>query len=189
MTETRATDRYGPVGPRPRGWFLPGLRGLVVLVIATATFTLGWTLGAAKIVQQYKQENEDLQKINHDLTDAAQQLKDKMDSLNRQLDTAHAQLAAVMGPVSTFSFNGNDSAVVSSGHFKIGLIGSPTGDGVKININGNQRSLVVGDVTKVDLSTTCRVEVTSFEMFKTAAVAVTCGETKPTAVTPAEVKP
>jgi hypothetical protein len=56
-----------------------------------------------------------------------------------------------------------------------GLIGSPANEGVNVNINGTHRLAAAGDVTvvPVDETTTCRVTIQSFDMFK-ALLHATC---------------
>jgi hypothetical protein len=82
-----------------------------------------------------------------------------------------------MGPVGAFDMTSNESVVIAGGHLTIGLVGSPTNDRATININRKQQAMAAGDVVNVQLSTTCQVELKSFEMLK-AVVATTCTETK-----------
>ena len=70
--------------------------------------------------------------------------------------------------------------IVAGGHLTIGLIGSPTNQGIIININGKQQLVVSGDIIRVapDPSTSCQVAVQSFDMFK-AVVTASCAAAKP----------
>jgi len=55
------------------------------------------------------------------------------------------------------------------------LVGSPTNQGITVNINGKQQMVASGDVIEVavDASTTCHVRVQAFDMFK-ALVTAAC---------------
>ena len=55
----------------------------------------------------------------------------------------------------------------------IGLIGSPTNESITLNVNGKQQKMTAGDVIHVslDASTTCQVQIQSFDMFKAVLIA------------------
>jgi hypothetical protein len=69
--------------------------------------------------------------------------------------------------------------IVADGQLTIGLVGAPSNDSVNLNINGRQYSVVAGDVINftLDLSTTCRVMVRSFDV-SNAVVNATCTPVK-----------
>jgi hypothetical protein len=89
-------------------------------------------------------------------------------------------LAAIMPTENTYNINPNQSLIVAGGRLTIGLIGSPTNEGVNININGKPQMAAVGASinTVLDSSMTCQVGVQSFDMFK-AVLTATCASVKP----------
>jgi hypothetical protein len=70
--------------------------------------------------------------------------------------------------------------IAADGRLTLGLVGPPTNDGINININGKQQLVAAGDVVRLapDSSTSCQVEVQSFDMFK-AVVTASCSAAKP----------
>jgi hypothetical protein len=100
--------------------------------------------------------------------------------LQSQIDKVKAELHAIMPSEATYNIRPNQSILVAAGHLAIGLIGSPTNQSVNININGEQRSAAAGDVihTALNPSTTCKVAVQSFDMFR-VVVTATCAAEKP----------
>ena len=69
----------------------------------------------------------------------------------------------------------NQSLVVAGGRVTVGLMGSPTIQGVNVNINGKRQLAAAGDVITVNIDETrnCQVTVQSFDMFK-AVLHATC---------------
>ena len=177
MSETTASDRPDRAD-RPRGRFLRNTWGVITLVVVIASYTLGWEGGVRETTNQFKAENSRLQADNQKLAKDNSSAAEQIAGLQTQLRNAQSQLAAVSGPTATFEIAPNASVVVAGSHLTIGLAGEPTNDKVNINVNGKQQSAAAGDVINVGLSTNCRVEVKSFEMFK-AVVATTCAEARP----------
>jgi cell division protein FtsB len=151
----------------------------VVLVVAIATYFTARILGDDELkganlrVLQVQGEN---QKLTADNTN----LKGTISDLQLQVKTAQDKLAAIMPVENTFIFNPNQSLVVAGGKMTIGLIGSPTIDGVNININGKSQMAMAGAIINIalDPTTTCQVSVQSFDMFR-ATLTATCAEVKP----------
>lgn len=120
------------------------------------------------------------------LTDQVQQLEKtiaeqsaKNAELQAELNHAHAAMMAMMPNENTYELNPNHSIIAAGGHLTIGLVGPPSNKAIDININGKVQSAAAGDVVKVtpDPSTTCRVTVQSFDMFK-AVVSAKCETNK-----------
>jgi cell division protein FtsB len=152
---------------------------IVLLVVAFASYLTARIMGgddlkAANLrVVQIQGEN---QKLTADNTN----LKGTISDLQLQVKTAQDKLAAIMPVENTFIFNPNQSLVVADGRMTIGLIGSPTNEGVNININGKSQLTMVGAVIDVAINptTACQVSVQSFDMFR-ATLTATCSEVKP----------
>ena len=152
---------------------------VVILVVVLATYFTARIMGDDELkganlrVVQVQGEN---QKLTADNTN----LKGTISDLQLQVKTAQDKLAAIMPVENTFIFNPNQSLVVADGRMTIGLIGSPTNEGVNININGKSQLAMVGAVINVALNSTtaCQVSVQSFDMFR-ATLTATCSEVKP----------
>ena len=106
--------------------------------------------------------------------------KEKFGALRTELESVQAALEAITPSENTYNITPNRSMIVGGGRLTIGLIGSPSNEGVNININGKQHSAAVGDTINiaVDPSTACQVRVKSFDMFKAVLIA-SCGAGKP----------
>ena len=104
----------------------------------------------------------------------------KLATLQTKFKTAQAMLDAIMPSKNTYSILPNQSMIVGDGHLTIGLICSPTNEGININVNGKPESVAAGDVIQVtpDQATSCQVAVQSFDMFKAVLIA-SCAAAKP----------
>jgi hypothetical protein len=100
--------------------------------------------------------------------------------LQADLNSMHNEMGEMAPTENTYNIDPNQSIIVAKGNLTIGLIGSPKGAAVNININGKAYLAAAGDVIKVapDASTDCRVRVQSFDMFK-AVVTATCAKESP----------
>jgi hypothetical protein len=116
----------------------------------------------------------------------SQQLEAQRSSLDAQTSELKAEvgrlralLNAMVPAQDTYSINPNQSLIVGEGHLTIGLVGGPLSNGINLNVNGKQHFLAVGDVihVAVDASTTCAVQVQSFDMFK-AVFTASCNSPK-----------
>jgi len=152
---------------------------VVILVVALATYFTARIMGDNELkganlrVVQVQGENQKLTADNSNL-------KGTISDLQLQVKTAQDKLAAIMPVENTFIFNPNQSLVVAGGRMTIGLIGSPTNEGINININGKSQLAMVGAVINIalDPTTACQVSVQSFDMFR-ATLTATCSEVKP----------
>ena len=75
--------------------------------------------------------------------------KEKFAALRTKLEGVQAALEAIMPSENTYNMTPNKSMIVAGGRLTIGLVGSPTNEGVNININGQQHSAAVGDTINV----------------------------------------
>jgi hypothetical protein len=96
-------------------------------------------------------------------------------TLEAKLSNVQATLSEIVPSKDTYNISPNQSLIVAGGHLTIGLVGSPSSDGITININGKQQEAAVGDVihVAVDSSTSCTIGVQSFDLFK-AIVTASC---------------
>jgi cell division protein FtsB len=172
----------GRKGYQPSGNTLAG-RKLVLLVLllflgAFVGFTYRGHVDDADItdsnqqVLKYRSENGKLKAQIFDLNSKLEQARAQIDSLRDKMQS--------MSPSeSSYVVGVNKSMVVAGGDLTIGLIGSPTSENLRINVNGKEHLATAGDVIQVDPnpSTKCKVTIQSFDMFK-AVVTATCEGTK-----------
>jgi hypothetical protein len=150
---------------------------VLLLVIAIGCYTLGRHSSGHEI-DGYRTTNVQLASDNKRLKDLSDNQKKQIEDLRYNLTSAQSQLDVIFRPDRQLEINANESMMIASGGFAIGLVGNPSNDSVNINVNGKQQSVAAGGVVNVAISTSCRVEVKSFEMFK-AVVMATCAQTQP----------
>jgi hypothetical protein len=117
------------------------------------------------------------------LSAQSQGLKIHADDLSAQLTESQVKLAkvqatldAIMPSTNTYDINSNQSLIVGDGHLTIGLIGSPGNESITLDINGKQQTATAGQVIPVAVgSSTCQVQVQSFDMFKATLIASCAG--------------
>jgi hypothetical protein len=120
------------------------------------------------------------------LSAQSQGLKVHADNLSAQLTDVQVKLTktqaaldAIMPAANTYNIDPNQSLIVGDGHLTIGLVGSPGNDSVTLDINGKQQTANAGQVIPVAVgSSTCQVQVQSFDMFK-ATLMASCAGAKP----------
>jgi hypothetical protein len=124
-------------------------------------------------IRQLETERQDLE-----LRRADQQAQ--VTALQAKVASLQAHLTAIVPSKNMYSINPNQSLLVADGHLTIGLVGSPTSNGIYININGKQQFAAVGDIIHVapNPSTACDVQIESFDMFKAQFTASCGGPTK-----------
>ena len=177
MTETTGSGRSVPKRRTAR---LPVLGAGILLIVGglVAGYLYGLELArrpladAEQLIKQLQPENRQLQKLVADQ-------KARITSLEARLKSTQTAMDAMLPAENTYNIDPNQALVVADGRLTIGLIGSPTIRSVSININGIQHTAVTGDVFNValDASTTCRVGIQSFDMFK-VVVTASCSESK-----------
>ncbi len=120
-----------------------------------------------------------LQNENRRLSDTNTKHEVATIDLHRQIDNLKAELQAIKPSEATYNIRPNQSVLVAAGQLAVGLIGAPTNQSVNINVNGEQRLAAAGDVimTTVSPTTTCKVAIQSFDMFK-AVINATCAAEK-----------
>jgi hypothetical protein len=154
---------------------------VIVLILASAagSFVYGRKLTyadvttAAQLNQQVTSEN---QTLNRQVIDQSS----KLTAMQADLTNAKALLNEIMPTENTFNINPNQSMIVADGHLTVGLIGSPTNEGVRMNVNGKQQMVAAGDIIRValDPSTNCQVAIQSFDFFR-AVFTASCAAAKP----------
>lgn len=122
-----------------------------------------------------EQLESERQKLEIDRTDVNQQIS----TLEAKLSHVQSALDAIIPSQDTYNISPNQSLLVGGGHLTMGLVGTPTADGINLNLNGKQQQATVGDVIHVaaDSSTTCTIKVQSFDMFK-ANITASCAQAK-----------
>ncbi len=149
--------------------------------------TLVAILGAALLGFLYRgyTDNRDIANSNtlvlesrsqtRELQSKVADLNAKLVALQERLTSVQGALDAIMPSQNTYNLSPNQSVIVAGSHLTLGLIGAPTNEGVNININGKQHLADAGDVINIvlDPSTTCKVRVLRFDMFR-AVVTASC---------------
>jgi cell division protein FtsB len=176
----RTSARWYRFLTTPAGRFLSIVAcAVIIVVVAFGFYLLGRSasdtaLKASSRTLQFAQNEYD--KLAADNNHQSATIAD----LQVQLKKAKAALNAIMPSENTFNIDPNESRIVADGHLTIGLVGSPTNEGVNININGKLQPAAAGDVIHValDPSTSCQVRVLSFDMFR-AVLTASCAAAKP----------
>jgi type II secretory pathway pseudopilin PulG len=160
----------------PRSW--SEWLGLLILlgVVAICAFFAG-VASRTYVINDTRQQINALQKDNRVLREAIQHEKDAEKALADKLAASDNQLKDAFNAYRTIVLNGNDTTSVSTGHFTVGLMGPPTNEKVSVNVNGSPHTVAAGDSIDIG-SSTCRVEVKSFDMFKVTLL-TSCTPTKP----------
>ncbi|HZQ11623.1 MAG TPA: hypothetical protein VFB31_02305 [Pseudolabrys sp.] len=178
MSETPRSDRDG----RPRSglgaWLRTRQRRLLTILLLLAALVGAYVIGlensrvdlanAKQLVLQLQAES---QKFKEQIADQTSRLVSLQSTANR----LNAKLNELMPAKDTYQIAANQSLIVANGRLTVGLIGSPTNQGIALNINGRQQMAASGDVVEVavDPSTTCHVRVQGFDMFQ-ARITATC---------------
>jgi hypothetical protein len=128
---------------------------------------------ATDLIQQLRAES---QKLKQEILEQ----NAKHAALQAKLAGIQATLEAIMPTQNTYNLSPNQSLIVAEGRLTVGLIGSPGDERINLNVNGKQQAVATGEIIKVALdgSTTCQVQVQSFDMFK-AIVTASCPTPKP----------
>ena len=165
--------------------FIGSRIGIVVIgVLLIAGVGIGGHMYGRQLARGDTQERDaaiiqlrtDVQKLDGQITDQ----NGKLAALQTKLTGVQATLEAIMPSANTYTIQPNQSVITADGRLTLGLVGPPANEGVTININGKQQLVAAGDVVHLapDSSTSCQVEVQSFDMFK-AIVTASCTAAKP----------
>ena len=178
MTDTTQSDRLRQPSPGLTGWFKARRRRLLTIVVILAAIVGAFIFG----FEQTRRDLADQKQLVQQLQTESQKLKDQIVDQNTKIielqGTARllkAKLNELMPTKDTYQIVANQSLIVANGRLTVGLIGTPTNQGITLNIGGKQQMAVSGDVIEVALNptTTCHVRVQAFDMF-TALVTATC---------------
>lgn len=150
----------------------------LIIAVALIGHMTGREMGRRHLLQRdqtIQQLREERQQVSAELNKRG----DRITELQNRLNHVQSVLDEIVPSENIYVIRPNQSLFVAGGRVIVGLISSPTNEGVNININGKQRLMVAGDVTPVafDETTACQVTVQSFDMFK-AILHATC-TTKP----------
>jgi hypothetical protein len=110
----------------------------------------------------------------------ADDLSAQVTDLQAKLGRTEAALRTIVPSDNIYNIAPNQSLIVADGRLTVGLVGSPGNESVTLDVNGKQQALVAGQVVTVapDPSTTCQLQVQSFDMFK-AVLRASCAGAKP----------
>jgi hypothetical protein len=162
---------------RTRNQFV-GLASILVLTIGGAL--LGYYLGhklAVRPLEQATTQIGQLQPENQRLKAAIVDQNAKLVSLQSRLTDTQKMLDSIRPAKDTYHITTNQSVRAADGRLTIGLVGPPTNSNIVININGEQHTVVGGDIIKLapDPSTACQVGIQGFDMF-TAIITASCAK-------------
>lgn len=149
---------------------------IIFAIVAICSYGLGRAVMTYDI-NNLREQFEILQKRNKVSMDDADREREQKKALTATLTDTQGQLKDAFSPYRTIVVNSNDTISIATGSFTVGLVGPPTGDKITISINGRPETLSVTGSTTVSASSSCQIQVKSFDMFKAALVA-TCTPTK-----------
>ena len=176
----RTSSRLSRAFATPGRRFLSVVAGLAVIAaVAIGSYVIGRGAGD----RETKTANSKLQFAQNEydkLSGENNRYLATITDLQGKLKKSRALLSEIMPSENTYNVNPNQSIIAADGHLTIGLVGSPSNEGIKVNINGTMHSVAAGDVIHVtlDSSTSCQVGVQSFDMFK-AVLSASCAAAKP----------
>jgi hypothetical protein len=152
---------------------------ILILGVAIGGQIYGRVVAAREILERdatIQQLQSEIQKLEVELYFQ----NGKLAALQSKFTTFQATLETILPAADTYNIDPNQAIIVAGGRLTIGLVGSPTNEGINININGKQHAAAAGDVIHValDPSTNCQVGVQSFDMFK-AVLTASCAGVKP----------
>ncbi len=186
MSERPASDRTVEVWISPRLYEALMTRGgrlrlafvaaILILAVAIGGHVYGRMVAAHDVLERdatIQQLQSEIQKRELELYGQ----NGRLVALQSQFMTVQATLEAIRPAENTYNIDPNQAMIVAGGRLTIGLVGSPTNEGINININGKQHHAAAGDVIP-DPSTNCQVGVQSFDMLK-AVLTAWCAEVKP----------
>lgn len=178
MTDTTQSEHVRQPRSAPYGWFRARRRRLLAIVVILAAIVGAFAVG----LQMARRDLADAKQLVQQTQTESQRLKNQIAEQDSELAGLRSTLAKVqttlneiMPEKDTYQIPSNQSVIVADGRVTIGLVGSPSNEGINININGKQQLVAPGDI--IDVKPNCHVRVQSFDMFK-AIVTVMCSATQ-----------
>jgi hypothetical protein len=159
---------------RRRRTYILLIETVLILAVALIGHITGRELARRHIAQRdlvIQQLREERQEVSAELN----RRNDRILTLQTRLNHVQSALDEIVPSENIYVIRPNQSLVVAGGRVIVGLIGSPTNEGVNVNVNGQQRLSAAGDVVTVNFeeNRTCTVTVQPFDMFK-AYLHATC---------------
>lgn len=157
-------------------------RRTVILLIETllivAVALIGHVTGREMARRHLIQRDQTIQQLREERQEVSAELHKRADrilTLETRLKHVEGVLHEIVPDQGIYVIRPNQSLVVAGGRVIVGLVGSPTNEGVQVNVNGKQRLSAAGDVITVTTGENrmCQVTVQSFDMFK-AVLQATC---------------
>jgi cell division protein FtsB len=164
---------------RRRRVYILLIETLLILGVALIGHITGRELARRQLLQREQtivQLREERQQVSAELNRRA----DRILTLQTRLNHVQGVLDEIVPSEDIYVMRPNQSLVVAGGRVTVGLVGSPTIQGVNINVNGKQQLVNAGDIVRVNLdeTRTCQVTVQSFDMFKVVLHATCATDTK-----------
>ncbi|MFN3350499.1 hypothetical protein [Pseudorhodoplanes sp.] len=158
---------------RRRRVYILLIETLLILGVALIGHITGRELARRQIEQReltVQQLREERQQLNAELNQRA----DRILTLQTRLNHVQGVLDEIVPSDNIYVMRPNQSLIVAGGRVTVGLVGTPSIQGVNINVNGKQVLVNAGDVIKVtEDNRVCQVTVQSFDMFR-VIVHATC---------------
>jgi hypothetical protein len=164
---------------RRRRVYILLIETLLILGVALIGHITGRELARRQLLQREQtivQLREERQQVSAELNRRA----DRILTLQTRLNHVQGVLDEIVPSEDIYVMRPNQSLVVAGGRVTVGLVCSPTIQGVNINVNGKQQLVNAGDIVRVNLdeTRTCQVTVQSFDMFKVVLHATCATDTK-----------
>lgn len=175
---SRAVGNSGGLTGRWSPLLLASAIAVLAGAVAVGGYLYGQNLTYADLASA-RQSIQELQPENQRLKKSILVQNANIGELQSELARVRTALHAIMPSENTYKISPNESVIVAGGHLKIGLVGSPGNDSVKINVNGHPQTVTTGDFIRVEVdpSTNCQVGIQSFDMFKVIVMA-SCAASK-----------
>ena len=163
-----------------RGWFGFITNAIIIVMGVVIVGLMRGLILAHSDIRDRDALIQQIRTLNQEITAGSAGKTERIDVLQAKLASVQAALDAIQPSKNAYYLRPNQSIVVAGGQLIIGLVGTPTNQGVNVNVNGKQRLAAPGDIISVtpDASTTCQVTVQSFDMF-TAVLTGSCAAVKP----------
>lgn len=164
---------------RRRRVYILLIETLLILGVALIGHITGRELARRQLAQReqtIQQLREERQQVSAELNRRA----DRILTLQTRLNHVQGVLDEIVPSENIYVMRPNQSLVVAGGRVIVGLVGSPSNEGVNINVNGKTMFARAGNLIPVDLDDgrSCQVTVQSFDMFKVVLHATCASDAK-----------